>query len=452
MLEILLYPLSFIVALALLIAVHEFGHFWVARKLGVKVLRFSIGFGKPIWKRKSAVDGTEYVLAAVPLGGYVKMLDEREGEVEEQDKPAAFNNKPVWVRFAIVAAGPIFNFLFAILILWMMYMNGVSGIKPVVGDVAKGSSAEVSGFQEGDQILSIDDVETSTWHQVRLYLLDAALDKKTVQVQVRDRHDDISLRQMKLDMISDPVDSKDLLGDLGLKLWSPPAELGIPVSGGAADLAGLREGDTIVAVDDKAIGNWIEWLQAVRNNPGKQVQVQVDRNGARMAFTLQIKSISRKGKEIGQVQVALPKKYWDMLDVKIEYNVLQALEAGVVRTWDMSVLMLRVLGRIVMGDSSLKNISGPLTIAQYAGDTASLGLIPFLSFLSIVSISLGVLNLLPIPVLDGGHLLYFVVEMFTGKPVSEQFQLTAQQFGIFLLVALMALAFYNDILRLFGLS
>jgi regulator of sigma E protease len=450
MLEILIYPMSFIVALALLIAVHEFGHFWVARKLGVKVLRFSIGFGKPIWKRKSRVDDTEYVLAAVPLGGYVKMLDEREGEVDEQDKPVAFNNKSVWVRFAIVAAGPIFNFLFAILILWIMYMTGIHGLKAVVGDIVKDSYAEQGGFQYGDQILRIDDVETPTWNMVRMNLLDAALDNKTVRIDVRDSNGEIKLRNLKMDAFADPVESKDLLGDLGLQLWSPPAELGELVEGGASERAGLKEGDIIISVDNRAIKYWIDWVKEVRNNPGKEVEVLVDRDGSQHAITLHIEEVKSKGKLIGKAQVALPTKYWDMLDVRIDYTVFEAFEAGVVRTWDMSVLMLRVLGRIVMGDSSLKNISGPLTIAQYAGSTANLGIIPFLSFLSIVSISLGVLNLLPIPVLDGGHLFYYLIEMITGKPVSEQFQATAQQFGIFLLVALMALAFYNDILRLFG--
>jgi len=450
MFEILLYPLSFILALAILIAVHEFGHFWVARKLGVKVLRFSIGFGKPIWKKKSKQDETEYVLAAIPLGGYVKMLDEREGEVAQQDRPRAFNNKSVWVRFAIVAAGPLFNFLFAILVLWVMYLSGIHGLRAVVGDVETDSYAQRAGFQSGDQILKTDNADTPSWNLVRINLLDAALSNETVRFEVLDSQGNKQQRVMHLQGVSDPVENKDLLGSLGLNPWSPPAELGKLTSGGAADKAGLKEGDVILSVDKKPVNNWMEWVTKVRQNPGRELPLEVNRNGSIENITLMTGTLETKGKVIGRAEVALPQKYWEKLDVKIEYNVFQALQAGVVRTWDMSVLMLRVLGRIVMGESSLKNISGPLTIAQYAGNTANLGLIPFLSFLSIVSISLGVLNLLPIPVLDGGHLFYFLIEMVTGKPVSEQFQTTAQQVGIFLLVALMALAFYNDILRLFG--
>jgi len=450
MLDILIYPLSFILALAILIAVHEYGHFWVARKLGVKVLRFSIGFGKPIWKKRSKVDDTEYVLAAIPLGGYVKMVDEREGEVAEEDRPRAFNNKSVWARFAIVFAGPLFNFLFAILVLWVMYLSGIHGIKAIVGDVVKDSYAQRAGFEYGDQILKIEGNETPSWNKVRLMLLNAALDGKTVRVDVLDSAGSQQQRSLSLENISDPVEDKDLLGTVGLKLWSPPAELGKLSVDGAAMKAGLKEGDVILVVDGIAVKTWMDWVKVVRKNPGKSVDVVVDRQGSRYTHQLEIEVLKTKGNVIGRAQVALPEKYWEMLDVEIEYGPIEALQAGVVRTWDMSVLMLRVLGRIVMGESSLKNISGPLTIAQYAGNTATLGLMPFLSFLAIVSISLGVLNLLPIPILDGGHLFYFLIEMVTGKPVSEQFQTTAQQFGIFLLVALMALAFYNDILRLFG--
>jgi len=452
MFEALLYPVSFIIALAILIAVHEFGHFWVARRCGVKVLKFSIGFGKPVWKRKSQKDGTEYILAAVPLGGYVKMLDERESdiEVEEHDKPYAFNNKSVWKRFAIVAAGPIFNFLFAIFVLWLMYMSGVHGLKAIVGDVMPDSYASRAGIEYGDRILKIDDKKTPSWNMVRLNLLNAALDQRTVEITVQDQKGKERIRSMSFEGMTDPVEKKNLVQALGMKHWSPPAELGEIIADGPAYKAGLKQGDLILRLDDVAVNSWVEWLRYILDHPSSRIMVTLSRNGAELTLPLDVGQIERKGKSIGRVQVQLPKKYWDMLDIEIEYSPLEALQAGVIRTWDMSVLMLRVLGRIIIGESSLSNISGPLTIAQYAGTTASLGLVPFLSFLAIVSISLGVLNLLPIPVLDGGHLFYYLIEMVTGKPVSEQFQAAAQQFGIFLLVALMGLAFYNDILRLFG--
>lgn len=450
MFDILIYPVSFIAALGILITVHEFGHFWVARIMGVKVLRFSIGFGKPLLQRTSKVDGTEYVLAAIPLGGYVKMLDEREAKVAEKDRPFAFNNQNVWKRFAIVAAGPIFNFIFAIIAFWLMYLPGTHDLKALVGEVTPGSYAEQAGFKPGDQILKIDGDEAVSWSSVRLALLDVALDNRQAKVVVKDQSGVEQLRRLSLSGISDPVESKDLVKDIGIKRWQPPAELGEVIQGGPADKAGLRRGDLILKADNTVINDWIDWLNLVQKNPGRLIKVVVDRQGNKETKTLDIGEITRNGKIIGRVQVALPKKYWDRLDIKVEYSLFQALNAGIIRTWDMSVLMIRVLGRIVMGESSLRNISGPLTIAQYAGNTASSGLIPFLYFLAIVSISLGVLNLLPIPVLDGGHLFYYLIEIITGKQVSEQFQATAQQFGIFLLVALMGLAFYNDILRLFG--
>jgi len=450
MLDFLIYPISFIAALAILIAVHEFGHFWVARRLGVKVLRFSIGFGKPLWKHQSSRDDTEYVVAAIPLGGYVKMLDEREGEVLENEKHLAFNNKSVWKRFAIVAAGPGFNFIFAILALWFIYMVGVTGTKPLVGDIVPDSRAQHAGIIQNDLIKSIDGKDTPSWSAVRLALLDAALDQKMAEITVVDQHGDEQIRQLHLAGISDPVEDRDLMLTLGMNLWSPKAELGRVIKSGPADEAGMKEGDIVVEADGKEVRTWIEWVIIVRASPDKTLNVKIDRNGQIIPLQLKVARIEDKGKVIGRSQVEFPKKYWDNLTVKLEYGPVQALKAASIRTWDMSMLMLRVLGRIVVGDSSLKNISGPLTIAQFAGSSANNGWKPFLSFLILISVSLGVLNLLPIPVLDGGHLFYYLYEIITRKQVSEQFQATAQQFGIFLLVALMGLAFYNDILRLFG--
>jgi len=445
----ILYPLAFVFALAILIAVHEFGHFWVARKLGVKVLRFSIGFGKPIWKKTSQLDGTEYILAAVPLGGYVKMLDEREGEVEEIDKPRAFNNKSVWTRFAIVAAGPLFNFLFAIIVFWILSLSGATGLRAIVGNVVPGSQAAQAGLTNGDQIKSVNNSQALTWNQVRMKLLTAALNNEQVQIKVVDAHGLPGQRQLSMSTLTDPVESKDLLGDIGIKRWHPPAVLGKVIKNGAADRAGLKDGDRILLFNGKQVGDWLDWVIMVRKHPGETIELTVDRHGHKRQVTLiPAKIESSTGETIGQANVHMPEEYVEQLYIKIDYNLFQALGVGVVRTWDMSVLMLKVLGRIATGASSVKNISGPLTIAQFAGNTASSGILPFLTFLAIVSISLGVLNLLPIPVLDGGHLFYYLIEMVTGKPVSEQFQATAQQVGIFLLVALMGLAFYNDILRL----
>jgi len=447
--DFILYPLSFIFALAILIAVHEFGHFWVARKLGVKVLRFSIGFGKPIWKKTSQRDGTEYVLAAIPLGGYVKMLDEREGDVEETEKPLAFNNKSVWTRFAIVAAGPLFNFLFAVLVFWIMSLSGTNGLRAIIGDIEQGSQAYQAGFTKGDQIKSVNSSETLTWNQVRMKLLDSALKNEIAKIRVVDAKGLSRVRMLNTTSLRDPVESKDLIGDMGFKRLSPPAELGEVIKKGAAARAGLQEGDRILSFKGKLIKDWIDWVIKIRKHPGETVEISILRDGRKQNVTLTIGKVeSGSGQIIGQANVRLPEKYINQIYIKVDYNLFQALGVGVVKTWDMSVLMLKVLARIATGQSSVKNISGPLTIAQFAGNTASSGLLPFLSFLALVSVSLGVLNLLPIPVLDGGHLFYYIIEMFTGKPVSDNFQATAQQIGIFLLVALMGLAFYNDILRL----
>ena len=450
MLDALTYILSFVLALGILITVHEFGHFWVARKLGVKVIRFSIGFGKPIWRRQKSRDATEYVLASIPLGGYVKMLDEREMEVPEQDKQYAFNNKSVRSRFAIVAAGPVFNFLFAIFALWIMYMNGIPGVRAVVGDVEPGTPAAYAGFVKGDQIQRTGDTDTPTWDMVRMVLFEAALDRKVVDVEVQTESGNKQIRKLSLNLEKDPIDSTDLISDIGIKRWAPPAVLGKVLADGPADQAGLKPGDRILKVNDTPIDGWIEWVRYVRQHPGETAKIVFDRAGISQSKDMRIGTTEVEGKPIGQAKVTLKEEYWKKLELRMEYNPWQAMKAGVVKTWDMSVLMLRVLARIATGQASLRNISGPITIAQYAGDSASLGIIPFLSFLAIVSVSLGVLNLLPIPVLDGGHLLYYLIEMVKGSPVSEQVQATGQQVGILLLVALMALAFYNDLIRLFG--
>lgn len=444
-----LYIVAFIVALGVLITVHEFGHFWVARRLGVKVLRFSVGFGTPLWTRRSKDGETEYVVAALPLGGYVKMLDEREDEVPEAERDRAFNNKPAGTRIAVVAAGPVFNFLFAILAFWVMFIIGVPGITAKIGAVEPDSQAQRAGFQAGDRFLRVAEEETPTWETVRLALFDAALGRGRVEVEVRTGEGATKVRELDLSGAASPVEPEGLVRALGFRPWRPPAVLGEITPGGAADRAGLTPGDRIVAANGQPISYWTEWVRAVREHPGEPLTLEVQRGGERIELTVH-PEVRGKGEEAyGFVGAALPQGVADeMLSVQ-RYGPVSGLGAGLGKTCDMSMLMLRVLGSVLTGTASVKNISGPLTIAQYAGESASLGFVPFLSFLAIVSVSLGVLNLLPIPILDGGHLMYYLIELVKGSPVSEQAQAAGQRVGILLLLMLMALAFYNDFVRLF---
>ncbi len=451
--SILYYALSFVVALAILIAVHEFGHYWVARRLGVKVLRFSIGFGKPLYSWRSKNGETEYTLASIPLGGYVRMLDEREGEVKQEELHRAFNRKPLSTRVAVVSAGPLFNFLFAIFAFWLIYLSGVPGIKPVVGTVISDTPAAMAGLQNHDVILAVAGEPVDTWQSTRLALFQAALRGERVNIRVRTASGGEVNTQLDTGVLEKPIDATLLFDKLGLQPWSPPALLGKVIAKGPADQAGLREGDLILKVDDQPVSNWLDWVQFIRARPDEVLTVHFLRQGSEQLTRVTPEASQAGGTRIGRVGVELGQREVDQyraLRVVVQYSPLEAIQAGIVKTWDMSVLMLRVLGRIVLGDASLKNISGPLSIAEMAGKTASLGWLSFVSFLAIVSVSLGVLNLLPIPILDGGHLLYYLVEFVTGKPVSERAMAIGQQIGISMLLALMVLAFYNDLSRLFG--
>lgn len=439
---------SFILALGILIAVHEYGHFWVARKLGVKVLRFSIGFGKPLLSKRSRDGETEYVLAAIPLGGYVKMLDEREGEVAEEELDRAFNNKPVLSRIAVVLAGPFANFIFAIVALSIIYLSGIPGYKPILGEIKIDSIAGQAGFQNEDLVLQVQRKDVASWQEARITLLDAALDNDLIEIKVQDAQGKQVIRTLNLSGSDNPVDNQDFMAEIGLDLWQPPAMLGKITPGGSADQAGLKVDDLVVSVNGESMNYWIDWVNIVRGHPGQLLQVEINRQGKILMFNLTPDSKQKDDKEIGFVGVRMPQSYWEKMSVEIRYGPIEALGAGVEKTWGMSVLMLRVMAKIVTGDASLRNISGPVTIAQYAGDSASRGLMSFLSFLALISISLGVLNLLPIPILDGGHLMYYLIELVKGSPVSEQTQSMGQQIGIIILLGLMILAFYNDFMRL----
>lgn len=444
----LIYLLAFVAALGILIAVHEYGHFWVARRLGVKVLRFSIGFGAPLWRRRSRNGETEYVLAAIPLGGYVKMLDEREGPVPEDQRHRAFNNKPIGTRMAVVSAGPAFNFLFAIAAFWLLSLLGVPGLAPVLGHVEPDSMAARAGLQVEERITSVNGEQTPTWEAARLALFHAALDGEPARLEVETAQGGSAARTLDFSERTRPVEPQGLLREIGIEAWGPPPVVSAVRQGGAADRAGLRPGDRVLALDGEPIRYWHEWVVYVRERAGQDIQVTVQRSGETHTVTLRPEE-QREGDQVyGFVGVERAPVPEGMVSVR-RYGPLEGLGQGFAKTWDMSVLMLRVLGSMLMGEAALSNISGPLTIAQFAGETAALGVTPFINFLAVVSVSLGVLNLLPIPILDGGHLMYYLIELAKGSPVSEQAQQIGQRVGILLLLMLMALAFYNDFMRLF---
>lgn len=446
--------LALIVTLGLLIAFHEFGHYWTARRLGVKVLRYSIGFGKPLWKIRRGPDQTEYVLAAFPIGGYVKMLDEREGEVAEEEKHRAFNRQSVWKRFGIVVAGPLFNLIFAVLAFWLMYLIGVPGAKPVIGEVEPQSVAAIAGIQAGDEIISIEGTKTPTWDVARLNLLDYSLDSENVSLTVRGENGATHSVVLPVKNITAEKKQQNLLKYLGVTPYQPelPAVLGKLVPGGAAEKSGLQPNDRILRLDNKLIADWIELVEYIRNHPAKTIKFEIERKGKIKTLSVTTETHQLDDKEIGRIGAApaatgnLPSSYMS----EVKYPFFKALTVSIVKTWKMSALTLKMIGKMIVGQVSVENLSGPITIATYAGYSASIGFTAFLYFLAVVSISLGVLNLLPVPMLDGGHLMYYVVEIIRGRPLSDNVQSQMQRIGIVFLVLIMTLALYNDISRILG--
>ena len=444
---------AFVVALGILITVHEFGHFWVARRLGVKVLRFSVGFGRPLWSRRIGRDKMELVIAAIPLGGYVKMLDETEGKVARHDLRRAFNRQPVWKRAAIAASGPAANFLFAILAYWLVFMIGVEGIKPVVGKVVEGSIAQKAGFRVGDEMLRIDGHEVTSWDQRRLYLFRRALDRATVHVVVRDPEGRERTRALDLTRFpAGEISSSLVERGIGLYGYFPEAlpVIGVLDAGGAAARAGLRVGDRLARIDGHEVRDWEGLVALVSRSPGRALALTVEREGARLRVTVVPDAVEQDGRKIGRIGIR--PRFSDVpehLRIKVRHGPVAALVEGVDNTWSMSWLTLKMLYKMLQLEVSAKNISGPITIAQYAGYSAMIGAEQFIIFLAVISVSLAVLNLLPIPVLDGGHLLYFAIEAVRGRPLPERVQAWGQQIGVALLVALMLLAFYNDLTRIF---
>ena len=443
---------AFVVALGILITVHEFGHFWVARRLGVKVLRFSVGFGRPLWRRRGAVDGTEYVVAAIPLGGYVKMLDEREGDVPDAEVHRAFNRQTLPVRSAVVAAGPAFNFAFAILAYWVVFVVGDVGTRPLVGQVSDGGPAAMAGFQPGDLVLRVNGEDTPTWEAVVYELLSAGVAQVPADIDVVGEGGFAERRQLSPDALHRLAEERDALAVLGIKPERPvlPAVIGEIVPGEAADRAGLRVGDRLLTVDGAAIKDWREWVDYVQARPGQRLRLDIDRGGERLTLGIVPAAVERGGTATGRIGagVVLDETAFDRYRAEVRYGPVKALGVALHKTWDLSSLTLKVVWKMLVGEASVNNLSGPITIAQTAGKSASVGFVHFLKFLALVSVSLGVLNLLPIPVLDGGHLAYFAIEAIKGGPLSEETQMLGQRIGLAILFGLMALAIYLDLARL----
>ena len=452
--SVLLTVIAFIVALSVLIVVHEYGHYWVARRCNVKVLRFSLGFGKPLWSKTIGPDATQWVIAAIPLGGYVKMLDEREGEVAPHELDRAFNRKSVWQRFAIVLAGPVANFLAAIVLYWVLFVHGIPGLVPVVGEPPAGSTAARAGFVAGDTVLGVAGTTVWTWQDFRWVVLQRALDKAPVSVELKTALGVVTSRELRFDELAPEDLEKDVLAALGLSRQRLilPAVIGELTGSGSATRAGLRAGDRVLAVDGQPVENWDALVKNVRAAPGKTLQLRVQRGEVEMPVAVTPDAVDERGVRFGRIG-ASPKMDPDALQgmlTSVSYGPVESLGKAVAKTWETALFSLRMLGKMVVGEVSLKNLSGPITIADYAGQSAQNGWISYLLFLGLISISLGVLNLLPVPLLDGGHLMYYSVEILTGKPVPEKVMEAGQHVGMTVLFVLMAFALFNDINRLIG--
>ena len=440
-----------LVALGVLVTFHEFGHFWVARRCGVKVLRFSVGFGTPLlrWHDRR---GTEFVIAAIPLGGYVKMLDEREGDVPPEQLEQAFNRKTVRQRIAIVAAGPLANFLLALLFFWLVAMLGSMQVRPVIGAVESDSLAAAAGLQAGQEIVAVNGEPTSGWAAVNLQLVRRLGESGTLLVNVRDEGSTAdSPRHIVLNDWLRGVDEPDPIASLGIRPWRPALE---PVVAqldpkGPAQAAGLQLGDRLVALDGQALDDWQQLVDRVRALPGKSVALAVERQGQRLEVAVALAARGEGEARSGYLGAGVAGVEWpaEMLR-EVSFGPLEAVGEGLARTWTMSLLTLDSLKKMLFGELSVKNLSGPITIAKVAGASAESGLGDFLNFLAYLSISLGVLNLLPIPVLDGGHLLFYLVEWVRGRPLSERVQGWGMQIGISLVIGVMLLALVNDLSRL----
>jgi regulator of sigma E protease len=453
--DVIISVLAFLLAIGILVAVHEYGHYIVARWVGIRVLRFSIGFGKPLLLRRWGKDQTEYCLSAIPLGGYVKLLDEREEEVDPSEVHRAFNRQPILARIAVLAAGPGMNFVFAVFAYWLMFVIGIPGAQPIIGDVVESSIAADAGFRPQDRISRVEGREVATWEGAILSMLDEMLEDGQIAVEVVDESGGV--RQLNLNVgsrVNELTEPGKLFSGLGFSPWAPviPAVLDSVTADGAAKQAGLQAGDELTAADGVEIEDWPYWVNYVRERPNVTVRVQLLRAGEQMELDITIGSVVEKGLTIGRIGAiaVVPEGLLERYSADQRYGWAESVPAALERTWSMAALTVRMVGSMVVGDVSVKNISGPINIAEYAGYSVRVGLAPFLNFLAIVSISLGILNFLPIPVLDGGQIVFQTAEAIKGGPLPERIQLIGQQIGILFLVLIMSFAFYNDLSRFFN--
>ncbi|HSC67910.1 MAG TPA: sigma E protease regulator RseP [Cellvibrio sp.] len=449
--ELIQTVLSFLVALLILVSIHEFGHFYVARLCGVKVLRFSIGFGKILWSRRDN-QGTEFVLALLPLGGYVKMLDEREGSVTPEERHLAFNNKNVWQRIAIVAAGPLANFLLAIVLFWCLLLQGQRDLIPIIDSIAPSSVAAQAGLESGQEIIAVDGELTPTWQALNKALLNRLGETGNIRFKVAysDSNFQYESDGQLNEWLRDATDPDPVAG-LGITLRLPqiPPIVGEVIPAGPAEKAGIKPGDRIIKVDDLEVDDWQTWVEYVRKNPGVALQVSLERSGQTLSITLIPDIIQERGQQLGRVGLGVQPFNTPEDQIRsYNYSIVGAFMAGVNKTWETSGFVLLSVKKLILGEISTKNLSGPITIAKVAGSSAESGLKSFIGFVALLSVFLAVFNLLPIPVLDGGHLFYYFIEVIKGKPVSDKVQMLGYQVGLFLVISLSVLALYNDITRL----
>ncbi len=448
----LYYLVAFALILGVLVIVHEFGHYIVARQVGVKVLRFSVGFGRPVWSKQMGRDNTEWAIGLFPLGGYVKMLDEREGAVPPEELHRSFSRQSVWRRMAIVVAGPGANLLLAIFVYWGLFWHGMEELRPIMGSPVAASAAAAAGIENGERVLKVGGEVVQTWQEMRWVLISRAVDQDSIELELINQRNEIAIR--RLDVSSARADGweGDALEKLGLSFYRPrvPPVIGQISPGSVAAVAGLTSGDEILSIDDVPIATWSDVVNTVRSSPGKQLKFEVLRRSEQLVVDIRPAQVNEGSHEIGRIGASVSDSGVSRSELMttVRYRPLSALGKALDETWEKSAFSLVMIGKMITGEVSWRNISGPVTIADYAGQSAKLGIDYYLKFLALVSISLAVLNLLPIPILDGGHLLYYVLEIIKRGPLSERSMEIGQQIGLALMLMLMAFAFYNDINRL----